>query len=366
MGISAKELANIIQVSPATISMVFNNKPGISEATKEMVVQAALKYGYSAKKMSGNRTAQGVIHLVNYRKHGKIASNTAFFSQLTEGISQECSLHNHALHVSYFYEFQDTEAQIATLKEVDCIGILLLATEMEAADFHFFDSFSIPIVVLDCYYDDLDYDCVVINNIQGAFNATSHLLHCGHKSVGYLHSSIDISNFSERADGYFKALRANGSGSSQAVIHRLAPTSAEGYVDMSQILSNGERLADAYFADNDIIAAAAMKAFQEHGYKIPEDISVIGFDDMPLCDMMSPALSTMKVRKQELGAAAVQRLVDRIHHPELARLKMCMSTKLISRDSVAVKTADSIQTPETENRTKSEQNQNKNETGGIT
>lgn len=337
MGISAKELANIIQVSPATISMVFNNKPGISEATKEMVFQAALKYGYSAKKMSGNRASQGVIHLVNYRKHGKIASNTAFFSQLTEGISKECSLHNHALHVSYFYESQDTEAQIAALKEVDCIGILLLATEMDEADFHYFDSFSIPIVVLDCYYDDLDYDCVVINNIQGAFHATGYLLHCGHKSVGYLHSNIDISNFCERADGYYKALRANGYSSAQAIVHRLSPTSAEGYEDMSRILSTREQLADAYFADNDIIAAAAMRAFQEHGYKIPEDISIIGFDDMPLCDMMSPPLSTMKVRKRELGATAVHRLMERILHPDLARLKMCMSTQLISRDSVMMK-----------------------------
>lgn len=77
-----------------------------------------------------------------------------------------------------------------------------------------------------------------------------------------------------------------------------------------------------------------MKAFQKHGYQIPEDISVIGFDDMPLCDMMSPPLSTMKVRKHELGATAVQRLMDRIHNPDLARLKMCMSTRLIPRDSV--------------------------------
>lgn len=334
MGISAKELANIIQVSPATISMVFNNKPGISEATKEMVVQAAIKYGYSAKKSTAATPSLGIIHLVNYRKHGKIAANTSFFAQLTEGISQECSVQNHALRVSYFYENQDTDAQITTLKEIDCVGILLLATEMTEEDFRYFEGFSIPIVVLDCYYDDLDYDCVVINNIQGAFNATSHLLHCAHPSVGYLHSAIDISNFSERADGYYKALRANGISSSQAIVHRICPTSAEGYEDMCRILSQKPRLANAYFADNDIIAAAAMKAFQKHGYQIPEDISVIGFDDMPLCDMMSPPLSTMKVRKHELGATAVQRLMDRIQNPDLARLKMCMSTRLIPRDSI--------------------------------
>lgn len=334
MEISAKELAKLINVSPATVSMVFNNKPGISDATKELVLSAAAKYGYRAKQPTTPSAAQRVIQMINYKKHGKVAADTPFFSQLTEGITQECTRQNCALHVSYFYENMDMAAQLAALKEVDCIGILLLATEMNREDFKKFKNFSVPIVVLDCYYDELNYDCVLINNIQGAFNATSYLIKCGHKKVGYLRSSIEISNFSERADGYYKALRSHNISTSHPYVHTISPTAEEGYRDMMEILKDKPELADAYFADNDIIAAAAMKAFRENGYRMPEEISIIGFDDMPLCDMMVPSLSTMKVKKKELGATAIQRLMDRVADNHRECLKMSIATKLIRRDSV--------------------------------
>lgn len=206
MEISAKELAQLINVSPATVSMVFNNKPGISETTRELVMRTAAQYGYTGKSIQ-TAAASRVIQLINYKKHGKIAADTPFFSQLTEGITQECYRQNAALHISYFYENMDISTQLASLKEVDCIGILLLATEMGKEDFKKFKDFHVPIVVLDCYYDELKYDCVLINNIQGAFKATNYLLQCGHQKVGYLRSAIEISNFAERADGYYKALR---------------------------------------------------------------------------------------------------------------------------------------------------------------
>ncbi|MCI5650111.1 MAG: LacI family DNA-binding transcriptional regulator [Fusicatenibacter sp.] len=334
MDISAKELAKLIHVSPATVSMVFNNKPGISEATRELVLGTAAKYGYTPKKADASAPTARVIQLVNYRKHGKIAADTPFFSQLTEGISKECTRQNCALHISYFYESMDLPSQLSALEEVDSIGMLLLATEMAPEDFRKFKDFQIPIVVLDCYYDELDYDCVLINNIQGAFNATNYLIQCGHRKVGYLRSNLEISNFKERSDGYYNALRANNISTSHPYVHAISPVSDEGYRDMMAILDGGVEIADAYFADNDIIAASAMKAFREHGYRIPEDVSIIGFDDMPLCDMMVPALSTMKVRKRELGATAVQRLLDRAEDPKREHLKMSMATKLVKRESV--------------------------------
>lgn len=336
MGISAKQLAEKINVSPATVSMVFNNKPGISPATRDLVLNAAAKYGYEGKKSSSSATAS-VIQLVIYKKHGQVVSNTPFFSELTEGITQECHRQNCVLHVSYIQEEYNMKEQVAALREVNCIGILLLATEMNEDDFKWFEHFKLPIVVLDCYYDALDYDCVLINNIQGAFNATNYLIACGHKKVGYLHSRIPISNFNERADGYFRALRTHGIDTSHPYVHLISPTSHEGYQDMVAILQEKPDLADAYFADNDIIAAAAMKAFQEFGYQMPKDISIIGFDDMPLCDMMIPALSTMKVHKNELGAAAVHRLIRHIEAPTQGNLKVSMSTKLICRDSIYFK-----------------------------
>ncbi len=338
MGISAKQLAEKINVSPATVSMVFNNKPGISPATRELVLNAAEKYGYSGKRAVEAGTDAAIIQLVIYKKHGQVVTNTPFFSELTEGISLECQRRGCALHISYIDENDDMREQLEAMKSVQCAGILLQATEMYEEDFKWFYNMKLPIVVLDCYYDSLDYDCVLINNIQGAYNATNYLIKCGHRKVGYLRSAIPISNFNERADGYFRALRANGIDTSHPYVHAIAPTSQEGYEDMAKILATRPPLADAYFADNDIIAAAAMKAFREFGCRMPEDISIIGFDDMPLCDMMEPSLSTMKVYKKELGAAAVHRLLRRIETNTESRLKICMSTRLVQRESIAMAT----------------------------
>lgn len=337
MEISAKELAKLINVSPATVSMVFNNKPGISDATKELVLNAAAQYGYTPKLPAAPTTGPRVIQLINYKKHGKVAANTPFFSQLTEGITQECTRQNCVLHVSYFYENIDMSAQLSALKEVDCIGILLLATEMCKEDFKKFKNFTVPIVVLDCYYDELNYDCVLINNIQGAYIATNYLIKRGHKKIGYLRSSIEISNFAERENGYYKALRSHNISTSHPYVHTISPTAEEGYQDMMDILEGNPELADAYFADNDIIAAAAMKAFRENGIHMPEEISIIGFDDLPLCYMIVPSLSTMKVRKKELGATAIRRLMNRIADNNMECLKISMATKLIKRDSVSKK-----------------------------
>lgn len=335
MGISAKELAKKIKVSPATISMVFNNKPGISEATRNLVFEAAKQYNYVPAKSQAPEKKN--IQLIIYQKHALVVSDTPFFSQVIEGISHAGNDNGCIVGISYFSETQDRKTQIQNLKSLGADGFVLLATEMNREDFEIFRELKKTMVVLDSYYDDLDYDCIVINNNQGAFIATDYLIKLGYRKVGYLHSSVYISNFQERADGYFKALRANGLSTSHPFVHHISPTSAQGYQDMMNILKEKPSLAEAYFADNDIIASAAMKAFQANGYRVPEDISIIGFDDMPLCDMLNPPLSSMHVDTRQLGQMAVDALLSRMEGKRSGILKLAFGTSLICRESVREK-----------------------------
>lgn len=332
MSISAKELAQKIHVSPATISMVFNNKPGISGATRKLVLEAAKKYDYIPSKASIIEKRN--IQLVIYQKHAMVVSDTPFFSQVIEGITQGCNEQNCIVNINYLTESSNIQLQVKDISSMSGSGMILLGTEMNRKDFEVFRGLEIPVVVLDCYYDELDYDCIVINNSQGAYCATDYLVRMGHKKIGYLHSSVSISNFEERSAGYQKALKAHGLPVSPDYIHRITPTSAQGYQDMVRILEGDPELADAYFADNDIISAAAMKAFQEYGYKVPEDISIVGFDDMPLCDIMNPPLSTMRVDKKQLGHSAVECLVNRMNGAKHGKLKIALQTSLVCRESV--------------------------------
>lgn len=336
MSITAKELAKRLKLSEAAVSMALNNKSGVSTATRRRVLEAAEQAGYDFTKLkeaaSESRPEHGAISFIIYRKHGAIVTDTPFFNQLTEGISLSCRQARYQLNISYFHGDGDSRQQ---LKEMPyCNGIILLATEMHYEDFKLFDSLRIPIVVLDTYFEGLKYDCVLINNFQGAYQATSYLIQKTKKQPGYLRSSYQIGNFGERADGFYKALRTYGMSASKSSVLSLTPSMEGAYEDMIQLLRAGEEPSPCYFADNDLIAAGAIRAFREQGFRVPEDISIIGFDNMPLCNYIDPPLTTVNVPKQYMAQTAVERLIQRIHSREHFPVKIEIGTSIVPRKSV--------------------------------
>lgn len=333
MSISAKELAKKLNISAATVSMVLNNKPGISEKTRHTVMTAANKYGFDFSRLAQKSASSGSIQLVIYKKHGIVVTDTPFFSQLLEGIEQCCKNQNFSLQVTYFYENESCEEQIESIKKLGCDGILLLGTEMRLEDFEYFNNLNMPLVVLDTYFDELDFDFVTINNIKGTFNAAEYLISQGFDDIGYLQSSCEIANFTERFDGYRKAMKKHNLKIKSEYIHSITPSLDGAYKDMKNISSS--KFAQAYIADNDLIAAGCMRALKEHGIKIPEDVSVIGFDNMPFCDIIEPPLSTLDVQKNEFGTIAVQQLIQRIQSRNNSYSRIQISPKLHIRKSIS-------------------------------
>ena len=334
MSISAKEIARELGLSAATVSVALNNKGGISEKTRIRVLDTARKCGYNFSKKNDSEAGKGVIQFIIYKNHGVIVADTPFFAQIAEGVDIGCKLAGYELQVTYFYGRQNISDQIRAISGKNCQGILLLGTEMEPAGFQPFSQLKVPIVVLDTYSEELNCDAVLINNIQGACLATNYLIDHGMRTVGYLHSSYPIGNFSERANGYYKALRHRRIQTDHPYVHRLAPSMEGAYIDMLSILQRNPPVADAYFADNDLIAVGAMRAFKQCGYQIPEDVSIVGFDDMPICEFLEPKLTTITVPERMLAELAVKRLVGKIKNPESIVTKIEVSVSLHERISV--------------------------------
>ena len=336
MSITAKELAKKLNLSEAAISMALNNKPGVSTKTRKRVIEAARQLGYDFSRISESSapvSILGTITFIIYRKHGAVVSDTPFFSQLSEGIDAACKELHYHLNVCYLYENEDVEANLKEILQMGCSGIILLGTEMNEADFTPFTDVSVPLVLLDSYFENISANCVLINNVQGAYLATNFLIRTRKKQPGYLHSAYSIQNFEERADGFYKAIRSNGMSTSRSIVHRLSPSMEGAYGDMLELLNQGEDVADCYFADNDLIAAGAMRALKEKNYRIPEDVAIIGFDDMPLCSYVEPALSTIRVPKQYMGELAARRLADIIADRHLPTIKLELQTTLVRRKS---------------------------------
>ena len=352
MGITAKELAKMLNLSEAAISMALNGKPGVSTETKKLVVKTATEHGYDFSRIKTKGTSPlqdlGVIYFIVYRKHGAVVPDkpvasymdqghsvpdVSFFAQLSEGISSGCKACGFQLNVTYVYEGDDIEQLLSDMVKFGARGILLLGTEMQEIDLKPFCSLSIPVVLIDNYFETSSMDCVLINNVQGAFLATEYLIKKRHSQPGYLRSSYSITGFDERSDGFYKAIRKNGMSTSRSIVHHLSPSVEGAYSDMLEILKQNDPLASCYFADNDLIAAGAIRALNEYGYHVPKDIAVIGFDDMPLCEYVNPPLSTVHVPKQYMGELAVKRLAEILSSNSASPVKIEISTALCKRKS---------------------------------
>ncbi len=332
MSITAKELAQRLHLSAATVSMVLNRKPGISDETRDLVLAEAKRCGYDFSKIK--TPPPGTIYLVIYKKHGEIVGDTPFFFQVIEGIETTCRDHGYRLQLFNFNEVAPASEQIDLINNSGCSGIILLGTEMFLPDYLPFQNVHVPLVVLDSYYDELPFTTVLINNARGAFLATDYLVSEGHREIGYLQSAQTISNFEERADGFFRALRQNGIKKNMSYVFRVTPVQGTAYQDFSRILDGHPQLPTCFFADNDIIALDCIRALKEHGYRIPDDISVVGFDDIPSCQLIDPPMTTTHVPKKFLGAQAAHELLQLFADPILPPVKVEISTELVKRSTV--------------------------------
>lgn len=335
MSITAKELSRILKLSEAAVSMALNNKPGVSTATRQRVIETARQHGYDfARIQEANepKTEKGTLSFIIYKKHGAIVTDTPFFNQLTEGIEQGCRQAHYSLNINYLHGDDNITRQLGSFSYSN--GMILLATEMKYEDFAPFDNLCVPLVVLDTYFENLKQDCVLINNFQGAYQAANYIIRKTKSQPGYLRSSYSIGNFNERADGFYKALRENGMSAGKSQVLSLTPSMEGAHADMLELLKAGEEPSRCYFADNDFIAAGAMKALKETGYRIPEDVALIGFDNMPLCTYVEPPLCTVHVPKQYMGRMAVTRLIQILNSQEHYPAKIEIGTSIIRRKSI--------------------------------
>ena len=330
---TAKKIAEILGLSEAAVSIALNNKRGVSHETRRKVIDTAHELGYNFNFRRNLMNKKGTICFVIYKKSGAVVSDTPFFSQLSEGISAGCKREHYDCSIHYFYEDEHIAKQIYRLNHSEFLGIILLATEMDENSLRNFAGLHVPLVILDAYFEKLENNYVIINNIQGAFNATEYIFKKRKQQPGYLRSAYPISNFNQRADGFYKAIRANGMSTSKSIVHYLTPSQEGAYNDMKRLLLLGEEPADCYFADNDLIAIGALQAFKEAGYNVPEDIAIIGFDDLPICNYITPSLSTIEVPKYFMGSTAATRLIQIIEDKNNLPTKIEISTKLIVRRS---------------------------------
>ncbi len=329
MKAGVKLISEITGYSTATVSNALNMKKGVSPSTAEDIFRVAREIGH----LGTSKVSR--IKLLIYKKNGLIIDDTPFFSLLINGFEQECRKSGYDMVISNLdSRLPDYKEQVKHVINEPDTAIVLLGTELSPEDLVLYKEAKNPFLLLDYWSFDMDFNGVVIDNDDSVRKAVYHLYHKGHTKIGYLQGKFRILGFKQREAGYYSAMRENGLTIHPEYIIELSTTMNGAYKDMLEYLEGKPKLPTAFFADNDMIALGAMKALQEYGYRVPEDISIIGFDDLPFCEISSPRLTSLRVPKEEMGKLAVRKIIDMLQRKEDVRIRIQVCAEFIERDSV--------------------------------
>jgi LacI family transcriptional regulator len=323
------EVAERAGVSLGTVSRVMNNDAHVAPETRERVSAVMREMGYVA-----NRQARG---LKGSRTNviGVLAPDlgTGYIGEILHGIDAELGLHQLDLMLFTTHRTAIKEANyVANMVKGMVDGLLLILPRNPADYTGTLTSRSFPFVLIDHQGSGNPCPAVGATNWQGAYNATEFLIKLGHTRIGFITGSMDLGAAIDRLDGYKSALQVHHIPEDARLIYEGTFFQPDGYAGGSALLD----LADpptAIFACNDVMAMGVMDAVRSRGLRVPEDISVLGFDDIPQAALVHPALTTVRQPLEQMGRLATQMLLDRLKNPEKKVDRIELPTELIVRSS---------------------------------
>lgn len=328
-----REIAKEAEVSPATVSRVlnFDNTLNVADTTKQRIFEVAEKLNYKPKKKNKVRRVDKTFGLISlYTKKKEIKD--PYFLSIRMAIEKQCLNNNIKLIKVYNHSEEDYKKK---LQDVD--GIIAMG-QFEPEDAKVFYEINPMLVFVDSSPDSDKYDSVMSDLTQATKNVVDYFISQGHKKIGCLgahnwhgwgREKVDI--IDERVDAFIKYATFLGIYDEEFL--KIGEfESAGGYQMMTELLQS-DTVPTAIFAVNDMIAIGAMKAINEAGLKIPEDISLIGFNDSPLTDYLTPTLSTTKLHSEFMGIHSVNLLLDQIETEREIPIKVLVPTELIVKGS---------------------------------
>ena len=337
MVVTLREIARRANVSVAAVSLALNKKPGIGNETRERILKIAkeMEYGES-KRDSAAAVSKGTIRFLKIATHGHTVNrdHDVFIADYIEGLSRGAKSNSYNLEVSSFKGAQGREIVNSILRS-NLAGAIILGTELSVEDIQTIGSIDLPVVFLDTFYDFLDFDFVDMNNTDAVYKICSYLVENGHEEIGFVRSGVRTHNFELREEGFHFAVKALGITVKDSDIYTVDSTFDGAYADMTNYLKRRTKFPSALICTNDIIACGCLKALREQNCRVPDEVSVVGFDDLPLASFTDPPLTTMQVSKREIGALAIDRLVSRITNGRaVPPVKIQVGGTLTVRESV--------------------------------
>lgn len=334
--VKLRDIAAAANVSLTTVSLVLNNKKGVGDAKRAEIMKLLEENGY-APRAERHYDPQRSICFIRCITHGHhINGNPGFTTQILDAAAQRCREHGYSLQVITLQREPEGPCRLTEYLQCSAIqGALVLGTELGPEDAALLATIRKPLVVVDHLLPSYNLNCITMNNRDSILEAMDYLYALGHKQVGFLYSSIPAFNDFHRRRAYVYGLEQRNISLQEDLIYPVFPSMDGACRSVRELLAKGVRFPTALLANNDSIAIGAMRAFREVGLRIPEDISIVGFDGLPFSAVSDPPLSTIAVPCAEIGHMAVEMLLNAIGNPSALKLKIMASTELVIRSSTA-------------------------------
>lgn len=330
--ISMNSIASRLGISKNTVSLALRGMPGISGNTRKLILDTAAELGYRYKAAIQEESARNLCLVVP-----KSAQNSIdFFSFIQVGIEDEAKKNN-VNTILHYYDENDAEFQTPLCVREGMISGIITLGRVSEKTVRVLATYEISIIMVDNYFDDLEIDCVLTDNHCGGYNATEYLLKNGHTNVGFFGDIKASISFYDRYMGYIKALDSYNIKSNRAsaiFINYLEASAIDDTIAVLRQLEAQGTLPTAFVCCNDAGAIVMYKILKQLGISIPDQVSIIGFDDIDTASDISPELTTMQVKKEWMGRKAVMKLLPRFGANDGIAEKLLLSATLVERNSV--------------------------------
>ncbi len=339
--ITIREVAAEAGVSTATVSRVLAGFDGVKDNARGRVNEAVAKLNYHPNRLArglrvGHRNVIGVIipDLQN-----------PFFTGVVHGVEAALYSAGYTLQIGHSDGLAEREQeQLRLLRGEGVAGLVFMPGDRPGANYESIRAWEIPVVAIDRSPGGLEVDLVCANNREGMRQAVSHLLSLGQKEIAIINGPEGINVTQERLGGYHDALRSAGIPLRETLIVNSDFRQQGGYEAMTRLLHLA-KVPRAVVIANNLMTLGALQAIHERAMRIPEDLAVVCFDDMPWATSLRPPLTAVAQPVEELGRTGAQLLLERLKDPKRLVRQVVLPTRLMVRASCGARNALSAERP---------------------
>lgn len=334
MAPTIKDVAKRAGVSLSTVSLVINAKSNVRPLTRRKVEDAIAALNYHPRRNARGLASRKTQNIGFILTEDHFSKAEPFYTKIFLGTEFEArKFHYYILLTTIQQNFNPDIHLPRFLLEKNVDGVIL-AGKVPTKLIDYIQKMDLPLVLVDYVTNSATASAVLTDNYRGVCQAAEHFIKNGHRHIAFIGGDIAHPSLSERLRGYRETLQNYGIHATDMLISADEPYTGidDGYEATRKLCERGKPFT-AIFASNDTMAVGAMRYLREKNLKIPDDISIIGFDDIEVCLQVEPRLSTVRVFKEELGAIAVRRIVETIQDDKKLMNQVIVPVELVIRDS---------------------------------